>query len=63
MSAAPRWARELIGFDRPSPLVRAMIGPYLQLDARMLRWAFGTPRYVELALARATGARRLEAAR
>src|SRR5882757_1599669 len=43
MSAAPRWARELIGFDRPSPLVRAMIGPYLQLDARMLRWAFGTP--------------------
>jgi hypothetical protein len=40
-----------------------MIGPYLQLDARMLRWAFGTPRYVELALARATGARRLEAAR
>jgi uncharacterized protein (DUF2236 family) len=57
MSAAPPWARELIGYDRPSPLVRRLIGPYLQLDARMLRWAFGTPRYVELARARAAGAR------
>ncbi|MGB9222920.1 oxygenase MpaB family protein [Mycobacterium sp.] len=63
MSATPRWARELIGFDRPSPVLRAMINPYLHLDARMLRWAFGTPRYVELALARATGARHLQAAR
>lgn len=60
MSAAPKWARELVGFDRPSPLVRAMIRPYLQFDARMLRWAFGTPRYVEMARARATGARKLE---
>lgn len=63
MSAAPRWARELTGFDRPSPLMRTMISPYLQLDARMLRWAFGTPRYVELARARATGTRQLQASR
>ena len=63
MSAAPRWARELTGFARPSPAVRAMIGPYLQLDARMLRWAFGTPRYVELARARAAGTRHPVAAR
>jgi uncharacterized protein (DUF2236 family) len=63
MSAAPRWARELIGFDRPPRLVRSAIGPYLQLDARMLRWAFGTPRYVELARARALGSRQPAAAR
>jgi uncharacterized protein (DUF2236 family) len=62
MRTAPRWARELIGFDRPPPLVRAMVGPYLQLDARMLRWAFGTPRHVELARARTAGARHLAVA-
>ncbi|MCV6973975.1 DUF2236 domain-containing protein [Mycobacterium bourgelatii] len=62
MSAAPKWARELIGFDRPSPLIRAMIRPYLYFDARMLRWAFGTPRYVEMARARASGAQQLKAA-
>jgi uncharacterized protein (DUF2236 family) len=49
MSLAPQWARELIGFDRPSPLTRALIEPALQLDARKVRWAFGTPRYVQLA--------------
>jgi uncharacterized protein (DUF2236 family) len=49
MSRAPRWARELIGFDRPSALTRTLMGPALQLDARRLRWAFGMPRYVQLA--------------
>jgi len=56
MSRAPRWARELIGFDQPSALTRTLIEPALQLDARRLRWAFGTPRYVQLARARVAGA-------
>jgi uncharacterized protein (DUF2236 family) len=56
MSRAPQWARELIGFDRPSALTRVLIDPALQSDARRLRWAFGTPRYVQLARQRAAGA-------
>jgi uncharacterized protein (DUF2236 family) len=56
MSRAPRWARELIGFDHPPAPARALIDPALQLDARRLRWAFGTPRYVQLARERAAGA-------
>ena len=42
MSRAPRWAQELIGFDRPSAVTRALMGPMLRLDAKRLRWAFGT---------------------
>lgn len=57
MSRAPAWARELIGYDRPSALTRRLIEPALHLDARHLRWAFGTPRYAELARERAAGAR------
>lgn len=53
MSRAPRWARELIGFDRPPALARALMKPALRLDAQQLRWAFGTPRYVQLARQRA----------
>ena len=56
MSRAPRWARELIGYDRPSALTRRLIEPALQFDARQLRWAFGTPRYAQLARARTAGA-------
>jgi uncharacterized protein (DUF2236 family) len=56
MSRAPKWARELIGFDRPSALTRALIEPALRLDARRLRWAFGTPRYVQMARERAVAA-------
>ena len=56
MSRAPQWARELIGFDHPSALTRRLIDPALQMDARRLRWAFGTPRYVQLARARAAAA-------
>lgn len=55
MSRAPLWARELIGFDRPPPPVRALIEPMLQADARRVRWAFGTPTFVRLARARAAG--------
>lgn len=62
MSRAPRWARELIGYDRPSPLTRTLIDPYFAVDARMLRWAFGTPAYVRLAQAR-VGARAVAGAR
>ena len=29
----------------PTRLTRALIAPDLDLDARLLRWAFGTPRY------------------
>jgi hypothetical protein len=58
MSRAPRWAQELIGFGRPSPVTRRLSGPALQLDARRLRWAFGTRRYVALARQRAAGASR-----
>jgi uncharacterized protein (DUF2236 family) len=56
MSRAPKWAQELIGYDRPSALTRTLIGPALQFDAHRLRWAFGLPRYVQLARARAEGA-------
>jgi len=55
MSRAPHWAGELIGFDNPSVLTRRLIAPMLHADARRLRWAFGTPRYVQLARARASG--------
>jgi len=56
MSRAPRWARELIGYDRPPVLTRRLSEPALQFDARRLRWAFGTPRYAKLARERAAGA-------
>lgn len=49
MTRAPEWARELIGFDRPPLAMRPLIQPMLQLDARRLRWAIGTPRFLELA--------------
>jgi uncharacterized protein (DUF2236 family) len=62
MSRAPMWARELIGYDRPSTLTRRLMGPALQFDARQTRWAFGTPRYVQLGRERAAGARLPQAA-
>lgn len=49
MTRAPAWARELIGFDRPPLAMRPLIAPMLQFDARRLRWAIGTPRFLELA--------------
>jgi uncharacterized protein (DUF2236 family) len=55
MSLAPAWARELTGFDHPALVQRTLVEPYLQLDARMLRWAFGTPAHVTLARERAGG--------
>jgi uncharacterized protein (DUF2236 family) len=55
MSMAPRWAQELIGYDRPPMLTRALMGPMLRLDAQRVRWAFGAPRYRQMAEARAAG--------
>ncbi|QZA09702.1 oxygenase MpaB family protein [Mycolicibacter heraklionensis] len=55
MSYAPRWARELTGFDHPSLLARRLIGPALQFDARRIRWAYGLPPYARLARERANG--------
>jgi uncharacterized protein (DUF2236 family) len=49
MTRAPEWARELIGYDRPPLAMRPLLQPLLQLDARRLRWAIGTPRFLELA--------------
>lgn len=56
MSRAPQWAQELIGYDRLPMPTRALMGPMLRLDAQRLRWAFGTPRYLQLAQQRAAGA-------
>lgn len=56
MSYAPRWARELIGFDRPATLSQHLIGPALQFDARRIRWAFGVSPYARLARERANAA-------
>jgi uncharacterized protein (DUF2236 family) len=56
MSRAPKWAQELIGYDRPSMATRALAGPMLRVDARRLRWALGVPRYLQLAQQRAAGA-------
>jgi uncharacterized protein (DUF2236 family) len=56
MSRAPKWAQELIGYDRPSMATRALAGPTLRLDAHRLRWALGVPRYLQLAQQRAAGA-------
>ena len=61
MSRAPRWARELIGYDRPPWMTSRLIEPQLALDARLLRWAFGTPRYVKLARARTESTAAVEA--
>lgn len=53
MSLAPRWAREMVGFAPPEPVVRVAHDPALRTYATALRWGFGMPRYRELAEARA----------
>lgn len=49
MSIAPRWVRQLTGFSTPRPLRPASTEPLMQLKARSLRYAFGTPAYARLA--------------
>jgi uncharacterized protein (DUF2236 family) len=55
MRRAPRWARGLVGYDSSPATAGALLEPLLQFDARLHRWAFGTPAYVRLACARAAG--------
>lgn len=38
------------------------MGPMMSADARRLRWAFGTPRYLQMAKDRAAGIARTEVA-
>jgi hypothetical protein len=47
------YRRDPIARARARP--RRLIEPALQADARRLRWAFGTPRFVTMARARAAG--------
>lgn len=56
MSIAPRWVCELTGFATPAPVRALATSPLLQLKARGLRYAFGTPAYARLARARFSGA-------
>jgi hypothetical protein len=49
-------ARATLRYVRPPLAMRPLIGPMLQLDARRLRWAMGTPRFLELARQRVAGA-------
>lgn len=62
MSRAPRWAQELIGYDRPPLTTRTLMGPMLRLEAQRLRWAFGLPPYLRMAQRRAAGVTRAEVA-
>lgn len=62
MSIAPRWARELVGYDRPPVVTRALIPPVLRLDAQRVRWAFGAPRCLRMAQDRVAGVDRREVA-
>jgi uncharacterized protein (DUF2236 family) len=58
MSLAPDWARQLTGFHHPPQLQRLLFEPYLRLNARSLRWAFGVPPHVAMARERAGGEER-----
>jgi len=58
MSIAPRWVRRLAGFDTPKPLRAIATEPLLKVEARSLRYAFGTPAYARLARERMAAAPR-----
>ena len=58
MSRAPQWARSSSATTDRRMATRALMGPMLRLDARRLRWAFGTPRYLQMAQDRAAGVAR-----
>lgn len=55
-SLAPDWVRRMTGYHHSPLRQRLLIEPYLRVDARLTRWAFGEPRYVALAKERALGA-------
>lgn len=52
MALLPAWTGELTGFRAAGRLDRMAAEASFQLNARALRWAFGTPDYKALALAR-----------
>jgi uncharacterized protein (DUF2236 family) len=49
MSLMPAWARRMTGFDAPALALRTVHGTTLATYARLIRWAFGTPAYRQLA--------------
>ncbi|MFA9272417.1 MAG: oxygenase MpaB family protein [Baekduiaceae bacterium] len=55
MTLLPAWTGELTGLRTGGPLDRTAAEVSLQLNVRALRWAFGTPAYKALALARVRG--------
>lgn len=61
MSLLPDWAARLCGLQLPAALKVAYADPYNKLVSSTLRWAYGTPPFVELARARATAAVRTAA--
>ena len=56
LSLLPDWAARLCGMQLSRPLQVAYADPYNKLVASSLRWAYGTPPFVQLARER-TGAR------
>lgn len=57
LALLPAWTGELTGLRAGTAVERAVADANLRLNARALRWAFGTPPYKALALARARGGR------
>lgn len=55
MGVLPDWTAELTGFRPGSAAERAVADANLRVNAHALRWAFGTPPYKALALARTQG--------
>lgn len=56
MSAMPKWAREITGFDHSDFLQRTVVEPWLQANTKAIRWAFGKPAFLRLAEGRVAGA-------
>lgn len=55
MALLPDWTAELTGFRAGTAAERLAAQANVQLNARLLRWAFGTPPYKALALERVAG--------
>jgi uncharacterized protein (DUF2236 family) len=58
MSLMPEWAQRMTGLHHPDLAQRYYFDPTTKLTAKLLRWAFETPTFRQLAEARATGAPR-----
>ena len=55
LQLAPRWARQLSGFDHTELGRRLWLDPTMRIQVGLLNWAFGTPANRRLADARAAG--------